>query len=82
MGAGYKDKASSKGIFAFEYYFPRVSLDESAKRSFALLSMKGLDAENLHFRIADNEPNTCLMYPIDQTVLHLKSEDNSVMALA
>ncbi|MFZ0634516.1 MAG: hypothetical protein WA755_02380 [Candidatus Acidiferrales bacterium] len=82
MGAGYKDKAGSKGIFAFEYYFPRVSLDESAKRSFALLSMKGLNAENLHFRIADNEPNTCLMYPIDQTVLHLKSEDNSVMALA
>ncbi len=82
MAGGYRNKEYSKGIFAFEYYFPRVNFDETKKRDFALLSLRYLAAGKMQFRVAENEQNTCPIYPLGQTVLRVKADDDSVRALA
>ena len=81
MAGGYHNKEFSKGVFAFEYYFPRVNLDEAVKKDFALLSMRYLAAGKMQFHVAENEANTCPIYPLGQTVLRVKAEDDSVRAL-
>ena len=82
MAGGYRNKEYSKGIFTFEYYFPRINLDEARKRDFALLSMRYLAAGKMQFRVAESEQNTCPIYPLGQTVLHLQSDNDSIRALA
>jgi hypothetical protein len=81
MAGGYVNEAGSKGVFAFEYYFPRVNLDEAVKKDFALLSLKYLANGKLQFHVAENEQNTCPIHPVGQTVLRMKSDEDSFRAL-
>jgi tetratricopeptide (TPR) repeat protein len=81
MAGGYRNKEFSKGIFAFEYYFPRVNLDESVKKDFALLSMRYLAERQIQFQVAENEQNTCPIYPLGQTVLRMRAENENIHAL-
>jgi hypothetical protein len=82
MAGGYRNKEFSKGVFTFEYYFPRVNFDEAEKKELALLSLRYLAAGKMQFRVVENEQNTCPIYPVGQTVLRVKSDDDSVRALA
>jgi hypothetical protein len=81
MAGGYVNQAGNKGVFAFEYYFPRVNLDEAVKKDFALLSLKYLANGKLQFHVAENEQNTCPIHPVGQTVLRMKSDEDSFRAL-
>jgi tetratricopeptide (TPR) repeat protein len=81
MAGGYVDEAGSKGVFAFEYYFPRVNLNEAVKKDFALLSLKYLANGKVQFHVAENEQNTCPIHPVGQTVLRMKSDEDSFRAL-
>jgi tetratricopeptide (TPR) repeat protein len=81
MAGGYVNQAGNKGVFAFEYYFPRVNLDETVKKDFALLSLKYLTKGTLQFRVAENEQNTCPIHPVGQTVLRMKSDEDLERAL-
>jgi hypothetical protein len=81
MAGGYVNQAGNKGVFAFEYYFPRVNLDEAVKKDFALLSLKYLASGKLQFRVAENEQNTCPIHPVGQTVLRMRSDEDSLRAL-
>ena len=82
MAGGYTNKEFSKGVFAFEYYFPRVNFNEAVKKDFALLSMNYLAAGKIQFQVANNEQNPCPMYPVDQTIVRMKSENDGIEALA
>jgi len=81
MAGGYRNAEFSKGVFAFEYYFPRVNLDETVKRDFALISMRYLAERQIQFQVAENEHNTCPIYPLGQTVLRVRTENDSIRAL-
>lgn len=82
MAGGYTDEKFTKGVFAFEYYYPRVNLSEAVKKEFALLSMSRLGAGKIQFRVEENQQNTCPMYPVEQTIVRVKSVDDSIDALA
>ena len=81
MAGGYRNADFSKGVFAFEYYFPRVNLDEAVKKDFALLSMRYLAERQIQFEVAENEQNTCPIYPLGQTVLRVRTENEGIRAL-
>jgi tetratricopeptide (TPR) repeat protein len=81
IAGGYRNREFSKGIFAFEYYFPRVNLDEAVKKDFALLAMRYLADRQIQFQVAENEENTCPIYPLGQTVLRVRTDDERIRAL-
>ncbi len=82
MTGGYT-KDHSDGVFAFEYYFPRERLDDAAKKILAQRSLAYLNmAKFFSVSRLSSEPNSCTVYPADQTVLRWKSEDGTVRALA
>ena len=83
MNGGYVSRDALRGIFAFNYYFPRGSLDEAAKEKLAERSLADLALTKfIPLNQYSIEANSCPITSLDQTVIAAKSEITSGIGLA